>query len=132
MAGAADLYRWTDENGKTHYGDSVPEQYKNRARRVQGGSEVSEQERSVAAERLEKEKARAEAAEAARARPAASQPPAASSSTAKAAPSELLSCEEQLRRFKESADCFAKYSLPMGGVRPEAFDNCTEIKQPNC
>jgi len=39
-------------------------------------------------------------------------------------------CEEQKRRFMESQACFQKYRLANGGLRPEAYQRCTEVKQP--
>jgi hypothetical protein len=33
-AAGAEVYRWTDEQGRTHYGDSVPDRYRNGAQRV--------------------------------------------------------------------------------------------------
>ena len=39
-------------------------------------------------------------------------------------------CEEQKKRFMESQACFAKFRLANGGLRPEAFQHCTEVKQP--
>jgi len=39
-------------------------------------------------------------------------------------------CEEQKKLFMESQACFAKFRLANGAVRPEAFQHCTEVKQP--
>jgi len=33
-ASAADVFRWTDERGKVHYGETVPERYKATAKKV--------------------------------------------------------------------------------------------------
>lgn len=35
MAQAGDIYRWTDERGNVNYGDSVPDQYKRVAKKVE-------------------------------------------------------------------------------------------------
>ncbi len=35
QAHAADIYRWTDERGRVTYGDSVPDQYKRVAKKVE-------------------------------------------------------------------------------------------------
>ena len=39
-------------------------------------------------------------------------------------------CEEQKKRFMDSQACFQKYRLATGAVRPEAYQRCTEVKQP--
>lgn len=37
QAQAGDIYRWTDEQGRVTYGDSVPDRYKRVARKVEIG-----------------------------------------------------------------------------------------------
>jgi hypothetical protein len=37
LAQANDIYRWTDEQGRVTYGDSVPDRYKRIARKVEIG-----------------------------------------------------------------------------------------------
>lgn len=39
-------------------------------------------------------------------------------------------CQEQWRKYRESAACFAPYKLVNGGVKAEAFKHCTVVKQP--
>jgi len=35
----ADIFQWEDENGRTHYGDVVPDRYKQQARKVAPGAQ---------------------------------------------------------------------------------------------
>jgi len=39
-------------------------------------------------------------------------------------------CQEQLKKFLDSQACFAPYRLKDGGIKPEAFQRCTEVKEP--
>jgi len=55
----------------------------------------------------------------------AAKPPPASGAEA-----DRRACEEQKKRFMESQACFQKFRLANGGVRPEAYQHCTEVKQP--
>jgi hypothetical protein len=132
-APAADIYRWVDDAGSTQYGHMVPEQYKSRARRVDAvGEPTAEQVREAearasrereAAARISEEKARDEKAKPAVAAQRAAAPPANPNETA---------CEREWRKFAESNECFAPYMIAGGGIRPEAFKKCVEVKAPTC
>lgn len=39
-------------------------------------------------------------------------------------------CEQAQRKYRESLDCFAPFVIKGGGVRPEAFQRCQEMKEP--
>jgi hypothetical protein len=129
----AELFKWVDEKGRIHYGESVPEQYKKKAAKIEPRvTEPTDAQRRDAAERLAKEKLRAESTEAPSATPNAppsnSRPqPAASDTSVKED-----SCEEQKRRYVESDLCFAPYRNATGGIRAEAFQHCVEVKEPRC
>ena len=63
---AAAMYKWVDENGRTHYGDSVPPKYANRAgdRMSKPGAQPAKVEapkpaEPLSAEEMEKQKAEA-------------------------------------------------------------------------
>src|SRR5688572_22583520 len=58
-AGAADIYRWVDENGKVHMSDVVPEKYRKSAKRIGSPSEVSPAQREEAEARAAADRARA-------------------------------------------------------------------------
>jgi len=107
-AEGADLFKWVDEKWRTHYGESVPDQYKKKSTKIERRiTEPTDAQRRDAAERLAKEKLKAESAEAPSATPNAlpsnSRPqPAASDTSLKED-----SCEEQKRKYMEADLCFA-------------------------
>jgi septal ring factor EnvC (AmiA/AmiB activator) len=131
---AANIYRWTDEQGRTHLSDTVPERYKKVAIQVDSKEfELSEREKSDAAARLAKERAQAEAA-AQRARADAAARPAAASVQASAASSASdkteSECDRLWRTYTESQECFAPYQTRFG-TRPEAFERCKSVENPS-
>jgi uncharacterized protein DUF4124 len=128
LAARAEVFRWVDENGKTHYGDVVPEKYKQKAKRVDSsGPEVSGAQRQEAAERAAKEKARLDALQKSRdakddAAKAGSPAPVAQSGD---------ECEEQMKAYLDSLACFDKYRNAKGrGAKVEGFQECKEVPQP--
>jgi hypothetical protein len=124
-ARGADIFRWLDENGKVHYGDSVPERYKQKAKRVElKDVEPTGAQRPGAAG----ERARTESPRAREAGPTA--PQSGSAQTPDATPARADGCEEQMKRYLDSLACFDAYRSAKGGIKPEAFQNCTEVKQP--
>jgi Domain of unknown function (DUF4124) len=126
-ARAADVYRWVDEAGKTHYGDIVPDKYKQTAKKVGvQDTETSEAQRRETADRVGREKAKQESLQQereGRAGPeqSASPPPAAQAGS---------ECEEQMKKYLASQECFAPYRLANGAIKPEAFDKCQAVSQP--
>jgi biotin carboxyl carrier protein len=142
---ATDIYRWVDEQGRTHMADAVPERYKASATKINSKRfEVSQSEHLAALERIAKERerlaaeqARVEAEAAERARSEAAQrsaAPAPSSAASRAASrSGKLSsaeCASLWREYFKSQECFAPYRLSGGGIKAEAFDNCTQVVSP--
>jgi hypothetical protein len=135
-AGATVIYRWVDENGRTHVSDVVPEKYRNSAVRIDSGQyEVSPAQRKEAQERAAREKALAD--EAAKRR--ASTPPAAPASGASApvaarrpaqGVTDATDCETWWRLYRESQECFGAYRTVRGGIKPEAFEKCNPIPSP--
>ncbi|HET7766467.1 MAG TPA: DUF4124 domain-containing protein [Burkholderiales bacterium] len=126
-ARAADVYRWVDEAGKTHYGDIVPDKYKQTAKKVGVQDvETSEAQRRETADRVAREKAKVEALQREREGRAGPEP-SASPSPAPQAGSE---CEEQMQKYQASQECFAPYRLANGAIKPEAFDKCQAVSQP--
>jgi hypothetical protein len=129
----AEIFKWVDENGRTHYGASVPDKYKKSAksfdRQVTGPTEAQRQESEA---RLAKDKAAAESTATSKAK--SNQPPAKSPSRPAIAGTDDkdTSCEAQKRRYEQSIDCFAPYINANGGIKAEAFQHCAEVKQPEC
>ena len=128
QAGAADIYRWVDENGKVHISDVVPEKYRSSARRVDTGpTDVSPDNRAAAEARAaaDRERAKASAAEAQRRAILHPDPVAAPKPPAEP------ECDRAHRLYKESVDCFAPFITTRGTVREEAFNFCTSLPDPS-
>src|SRR6266571_2452417 len=128
VAHGADVFRWIDDDGKIHYGDTVPERYKQKAQKLDSkDAEVTAAQRTEAAARLAKEKARVDSLEKAREAKSASR--SAPSPDIPPAGNNTNECQEQLKKYLDSQTCFAPYMLKGGGIKPEAFQNCTEVKE---
>jgi len=135
-ASATVIYRWVDENGRTHVSDVVPEKYKKSATRVDSGEyEVSPERRKEAEARAAKEKALAEETAARR----ASAPPAVPASAASVpvaakrpaqGVTDSTDCETWWRLYRESQECFGPYRTVGGGIKAEAFEKCNPIPSP--
>ena len=130
-ATARESWRWVDDSGTTHYGDTVPERFKPKATKLGPRSapptEVQQREASARA-------ARDKAAVEAGARANAALPPARTAAASKPDPAtrDLTACEAAKRKFHESAECFGRYRI-ITGIKPEAFDNCgPEVLPPDC
>jgi len=132
LAYGADVFSWVDEDGKVHYGDSVPERYKQRAKRLDPRGAVSAAQRQEAEARLARERARIESIRKARedSLDEAAQSASAPTPAAPLASDSANICQEQLKKFLDSQACFAPYRLKDGGIKPEAFQRCTEVKEP--
>ncbi len=125
----ADVYKWVDEAGRIHYGESVPDQYKQKAGKIDSsGPEPTDAQRREAATRLAKEKAISESMTTSRTTPAA---PGSVPATAGVKDKDN-SCEAQKKRYAESELCFAPYRNATGGIKAEAFQHCVEVKEPKC
>lgn len=129
------VYRWVDENGRTHVSDVVPEKYRRSAKPVDlGAYEVSPDAKQQAEERAARDKAAA-----------TTKPPEQDAKTPQAAsavstpssrrPSQTVTsttdCTTWRRLYQESLDCFGPYRTTRGGIKPEAFDNCNLIPSPD-
>lgn len=127
-AGAADIYRWVDDNGKVHISDTVPEKYRKSAKRMDtGGSEVSPENRAAAEARAAADRERAKASAAAAERRATRHP----DPIAVPKPPAETDCESAHRLYKESIDCFAPFITTRGSVKEEAFTFCTSLPDPS-
>lgn len=136
QVGAAEIYRWTDDQGQTHYSEVVPEKYRKTARPVSpSATNPSADQQREAQERSAREKARAAAIESADADPRRAAPPAPAASAAvqkrpSRVPDARTDCETWARLYKESIDCFAPFRTARGATRGEAFDFCTPVDEP--
>ncbi len=122
----AAVYQWVDEKGTTHYGDKVPDKYKAKSEKVDikqndtsfgNNNEAAPQSKPLV-------------------KPEQSQPIAVETPQLKDVPNTSTNsrdnCEKQIQEYKKSQDCFAPYVIVGGGVKPEAFKYCKELKQPTC
>jgi hypothetical protein len=131
---ATDLYRWVDENGRTHVSDSVPEKYRKSAKKVDSRqSEVSDDQRREAERRAAEERSRAAKMmeEKTQAANQAAPGTAAMPASERAGTSAGNDCAAQHRMYRESLACFAPYVMGNGAVRPEAFERCTSMPDPS-
>lgn len=128
-ATAAEIFRWVDEADRVHYGTSIPDAFKQKARQIDTqGTEVSEETRREAEARAAKERTQSEVMAQERAKAGAAQ--AGRLQASPGAADRKLTCEEEWKRYRESLACFAPYRLATGGIRAEAFKKCVEVKQP--
>jgi hypothetical protein len=141
-AGSPVIYRWVDNQGKTHFSDTVPHEYKGVAKPVDSKvAAPAAQEQRQATQRLAELKKQLAARGAASA--ASSSVSAASGALASTpplllapikrpthAPAEDADCETWRRLYQESLDCFGPYTTVGGGIKAEAFEACTLVKEP--
>lgn len=133
---AATIYKWTDEQGRMHFSDSVPEKYLKSAKPVSKSTvgPTLDQQRE-AQTRAEKEKAEAGAISSRSPKSGAAPSPPAITATPSAkrpdrVPDDKTDCETWVRLYLESSDCFAPFRTVRGATRPEAFDVCTPVNEP--
>ena len=131
-APAAVIYRWVDENGRTHLSDTVPEKYRKSATRVDSSQyEVSPERRREAEQAAAKDKAAA-----GKAGTRGVEMPATPASVPRPAkrPAQGVTpdtdCDTWQRLYRESEACFGPFRTVGGGIKPEAFEACTTIPSP--
>jgi hypothetical protein len=124
----AELFKWVDENGKTHYGDQVPERYQQKQQSLKVDKAPSRDERNAALLRIQKEKNAANAMKAQRDAKAESAGRPAKGGAA--APSNETPCQKEWRLFLDSKTCFQPFRTATGGIRAEAYQHCKEMSEP--
>lgn len=133
---AADIYRWVDEQGRTHLSDVVPDRYRGSATRIDSRRyELTPEQQHEANERAAQEHLRdAPVNPAASTSPAAPTATVATPATPVKRPAERVtattSCTTWWRLYRESEECFGPFRTVGGGIKPEAFDHCNEIPSP--
>lgn len=131
---ATTIYQWVDENGRTQISDTVPPRYKDVATKVDtSASRVSEKQRQEALERVAKEKELVESANRARADAAATKAADQPADPKSASPfvDKNADCEQLMRAYRESQECFAPFMRVEGGTREEAYKYCTPVADPS-
>lgn len=136
-AEAAVIYRWVDKQGRTHFGDVVPAEYRGAARALDDHAPTpTPEEQGRAIDRATRDKERAAAAPpASPARVAASAPASRSSSSVTSrrplyAPTDKTDCDTWRLLYAESLDCFAPYRTARGATKAEAYEHCTPVSEP--
>ena len=130
----ADIYRWVDDQGRTHMADTVPERYKGVATKLDSTApQPSAQQRSEAIERAAKDRARLAELDAAR----QAQAPGSGASAATSRPVTQRTstggseCDRMWQEYFDSQVCFGPYHLGQGGIRAEAHSKCKEVLNPS-
>lgn len=139
----ADIYKWVDNDGNIHFGERVPAEHEDQVKTVNLGKLEPDQDAvDEARKRNERIRNAAEAtaesnarwdnvAEDARAQQATSvpsgPPPLPQRPTHKQKQERY---EYELRRYRESMDCFAPYKNANGSTKAEAFEKCEVLSQP--
>jgi Domain of unknown function (DUF4124) len=137
-APAATIYRWVDKAGKTHFGDTVPSEYRNVAKPIENKvtAPSAEEQRQAIERAAQASKPASSAVGAASAASAASAPKrtaVADAPTPKRppqAPTENTNCQTWLLLYLESLDCFGPYRTVGGATKAEAFEHCTPVIEP--
>jgi len=132
---ASDIYRWVDDQGRTHLSDVVPDRYRDSATRVDSRQyELTPQQRRESEDRAAREKARAatrvEPGVPASPAPASDGPPPPLVKRPVERVTATTSCATWWRLYRESQECFGPFHTVGGGIKPEAFDHCNEIPSP--
>jgi hypothetical protein len=130
---AADIYRWVDDRGRTNLSDSVPDQYRKSATKIDARAfEPTAEQRREAEERARRDRAKAQTIEEDKARSASQDATQAGSVTRPKSSAKVANdCDEQYRVYRESLECFAPYVMANGATRAEAFSKCTPVKDPS-
>ena len=124
----AELFKWVDENGKTHYGDRVPDRYQKQQKALKVEKSPSQADRDAALQRNRKEKTAADALKAQR--DAKAEAAGKPSKPAAAAPPNETACQKEWRVFLEAKTCFQPFRTATGGIRAEAYEHCKEVAEP--
>jgi hypothetical protein len=143
-AHAADIYRWVDDEGRTHMSDTVPDRYRARAQRYDADAfKANDADQKASRERTDRIKREGDAMERARAAPAASAPVvigvdgaaqgAAGSGASSSESASPAQCQASWDAFSASQACFQRFRNANATVRAEAFQTCgAPVAQPTC
>lgn len=130
---ASDVYKWTDEQGKTHYGDAVPGVAKEKAEVVEISPKPTAAARKEAEARAAKSKALLRLREKENADPTEGAVRTLLTEKVKPPQTKKDLCQEQRKAYEASYACFDPYRFGNGKIKAEAYDNCKEVTDPgNC
>jgi hypothetical protein len=129
---AAEIYRWVDDQGRTHLSDVVPEKYKSSATKVESRQfELSESQRKEAAARTAQETEAKRVAAHASAASSPGQARISASAASQPGTSGGSDCDRRWQAYRESQECFAPYLRRDAGPPPEAFERCKQVENPS-
>ena len=130
---ATPVCRWVDAAGQTHVADAVPSAYQ-----AQATCTDSDQFELTPAQQRDAERRWAD--EQFRARNLGVVPPATAASGAPEVPrsakrptetvTDATDCPTWWRIYDESSACFGPFRTTSGSLKPEAFDQCNEVRSP--
>ena len=125
----AQIKRWVDERGIVHYSGAPPQAPPaGPVTDVVPVPPLSAAEAAAAAQRLQQYRDQLEAPQ--RPTGAASAPAVPPAPTASAPTGG--SCAEQWARYEAAYACMDPYRMVDGRIRPEAFEKCPVVPQPDC
>lgn len=114
----AEIFKWVDENGRTHFGEVVPDKYRKTA------TSMSPQPTNTIQGSALRGTSRATGDEGSASSDAGERP------TAPVAQSAAEQCRARQERYRQSQECFARYRNANGSLRADAAQNCEDIPQP--
>lgn len=123
-ASFSQVYTWVDEGGNKHFGDKVPEKYRNNSNAIDvketNTTPIRESNESISGalgkpnpENTVKERKVLEEKEV----------------SSKARTSE---CSAQFAKYNESMQCFSSCKNSNGGINHAKCPNCTNVVRPSC
>lgn len=122
----AQIQRWTDAQGKVHYGDSPPPEASKDVKTLPKAAQLSSEE-----------EAQARAASQGYRNSLRSPPPQSTvyeSGFRSRRPNAAAdsSCAAQWERYKVASSCFGSCRVARGGINSECAANCQPMTQPSC
>lgn len=138
MSASAEMYKWVDDKGKVHFGDSVPVKYQQKADTLNTFKGPTDQQKSEAQQAAARTKALAheyqyrsaekqavETMQRAQEAEASGEKKQASSKTGK------KGCAQKLKRFHDSSSCFNNYRNANGSLKAAAYKKCKNVSRPD-
>lgn len=123
----AGVYKWVDDEGNTHFGDTIPPEYRDSAKSISGNFSVVESRQTPKLDKPKRGPLDALGREVElpkRKKPVQKKPPKKP---------EPNSCAAQWARYQESVACFGMCSTRnFGGGLDNSGCRCSAVKKPQC
>lgn len=125
----AQVAKWVDEKGIVHYGDVVPDKYRDHAKAL-----VLRRDAPHPAQEKEVQLPTQHYREPKRAASLAPEPtPTAVIDSPAPLQTDGLSCQEQWVRYRQAQECFGPFRNANGSMKVEAIAQCPIVEEPtNC